>query len=103
MLVRASGTLELLAEGPTSACELRLAGRGGWWILRLAQSEGLGGFVQRFESLAVSGAGPRDDFHVTDPEYGKVSFHADGSVGAEGRLLSPADWTVQGRREDRRV
>jgi hypothetical protein len=101
VLIRASGRLELLEEGPTSGCELRLPGRQGWWILRLGRSAGLTGFVQRFASLSVTGAGPREDFHVIDPEYGKVSFHADGSIAAEGRLLSPEDWTVQGRRQDR--
>jgi hypothetical protein len=100
MLIRASGRLELLTEGPTTACELRLTGRTGWWLLRLGHAETLHRFTRRFDALSIGGAGPREDLYVDDPVYGKVVFQADGSVLAEGRMLTPTDWTVQGQRQD---
>ena len=98
MLLRASGPLELMAEGPTTRCELRLNGRAGWWVLRLGSTDSLSAFVERFAGLMPQGAGPRDSLRVHDPEYGMVIFEPDGRVMAEGRVLAPSDWTVEGVR-----
>jgi hypothetical protein len=100
MLIRASAPLTLLADGPTSGCELRLPGRHGWWLLRLGQAGRLDDFTARFAGLTLTGTGPREVLQVDDPEYGRVVFTLDGRVQAQGRTLSPAHWTVQGQRQD---
>jgi hypothetical protein len=100
MLIRASGPLVMLQDGPTTGCELRLAGRSGWWVLRMGQAASLTGFADRFAGLAPLGKGPRDDLTIEDPDYGPVLFAADGTVRAEGRILTPAQWTVEGQRQD---
>jgi hypothetical protein len=79
---------------------LRLAGRQGWWLLRLG-SQALHGrapaFAARFAHLAPQGeAGV---IAVEDPDYGPVLFHADGRVAAEGREIDPARMTVTGTRD----
>lgn len=101
ILVRASGPLEMLAEGPTTGCELRLAGRQGWWLVRTGAGN-LDAHAARFGRLAAHGT-VRGDVTVDDPEYGLVQFQVDGSVTAEGRTLRPSDWTVQGSRSLRDV
>ncbi len=97
LILRASGPLELLGQGPTTGCELRLAGRQGWWIVRLDQSGDPDGFAARFAGLTVVGA-VRGTVRIEDPEYGSVVFHADASIEAEGRRLDPTEWTVTGHR-----
>lgn len=102
LLIRASGRLEDVAEGPSSGCELRLAGRNGRWLLRAGDaSDGasLEAFVARFEALRLE---EKDGglILVEDPVYGTVAFHADGAVVAEARRLNPSEWTVAGRREE---
>ena len=94
--IRASGSLDMVEDGPTTGCELRLAGRRGWWLLRLGQTTSLDGFVARFSGFTLSGDHPRAILTVEDPEYGPVTFYPDGTVKAEGRQLSPKDWTVAG-------
>jgi hypothetical protein len=96
MLLRCSGSLQMVQDGPTTGCELRLEGRRGWWLLRLGQAAALDGFVARFAGLTLTGDDPRAILTVEDPEYGLVTFHPDGTVEAEGRRLSPKDWTVAG-------
>lgn len=103
VLLRASGVLTLVDEGPTTGCELRLAGRRGWWLIRLGQAGTLDGFVSRFAGLTLTGDDPRAILAVEDPDYGPVTFHPDGTVEAEGRRLSPRDWTVQGTATLRRA
>jgi hypothetical protein len=97
LLLAASGPLTMVGAGPTTACELRLAGRGGWWLVRLGSADRLDGFAARLAGLAAQGS-VRGDVTVEDPEYGLVQFGADASVTAEGRTLRPSDWTVEGTR-----
>lgn len=99
LLLRASGPLGEVTEGPSARCELRLAGRSGWWLLRLGSAALHGAaeaFAARFAALAPDAA--EGDITVTDPDYGEVRFLASGVVEAEGRRLDPADWTVEGSR-----
>jgi hypothetical protein len=99
LLLRTSGPLSEVAEGPSAGCELRLAGRAGWWLLRLGSSSLHGSaeaFAARFAGLTPSGAD--GDITVVDPDYGPVRFLANGAVEAEGRRLDPTDWTVRGTR-----
>ena len=100
MLIRASDTLEMVADGPTAGCELRLAGQQGWWIVRMgAKGQGLDAYVAQFSQLSPDAdANPRAKVTVEDPEYGPVHFHADGRIEAEGRVVNPKDWTVAGHR-----
>ncbi|MEO8243404.1 MAG: hypothetical protein ABI832_13940 [bacterium] len=99
-LLRASAPLDMVTEGPTTGCELRLAGRKGWWLLRMGQAGTVADFTAKFCKLTVQGTGPKADLTIEDPEYGPVFFGADGSVRAEGRALIPADYTVKGQRQD---
>jgi hypothetical protein len=99
LMLRASGRLSEVAEGPSAGCELRLAGRTGWWLLRLG-SEELHGTPESF-ATRFGGLRPLEldgDITVTDPDYGEVRFLATGVVVAEGRRLDPSDWTVAGSR-----
>jgi hypothetical protein len=97
LLIRAGGPLDMLREGPTTGCELRLSGRRGWWLLRAGAATSLAPFVNRFAALnALAGDDPRGIITVNDPDYGPVVFHPDGTVEAEERRLQPKDWTVAG-------
>ncbi|MFN3722111.1 MAG: hypothetical protein ACK4VZ_03630 [Paracoccaceae bacterium] len=100
MLIRASAPLEKVADGPTAGCELRLAGRQGWWIVRLGDAaQGLDAYVAKFSQLALdTDANSRASVTVEDPEYGTVQFRADGRIEAEGRTVNPREWTVAGHR-----
>ncbi|MFN4130222.1 MAG: hypothetical protein ACK4GC_10475, partial [Paracoccaceae bacterium] len=104
LLIHASGPLEMVADGPTAGCELRLTGRHGWWIVRLGElGDGLDTYVAQFSQLCPdAAANPRATVTVDDPEYGPVQFHADGRIAAEGRIVNPKDWTVAGHRTLRR-
>lgn len=97
VLIRASGALRMVQDGPTTGCELRLSGRRGWWLLRTGAASGLDAFVTRFGDIALAGEGPRAVLAVEDPEYGRVVFNPDGTVLAEGRRLDPKAWTVEGQ------
>ncbi|MEZ2130828.1 MULTISPECIES: hypothetical protein [unclassified Sinorhizobium] len=97
-LLIGSATFEKVGEGPTTDIELRMAGRKGRWLVRLSDAarEGdLEGMRRRLGALAAR----RDDegaFIVLDPDYGRIVFEEDGTVRAEGRILRPSDWSVQG-------
>jgi hypothetical protein len=100
----ASGPLIMVQDGPTTGCEVRLDGRHGWWVIRLGSVETLAPFADRFAALAPDpGADPRGSFAVNDPDYGRVVFHPDGTVEAEGRRLAPKDWSVAGQLALRRT
>jgi hypothetical protein len=99
LMLRASAPLVMVSQGPTAGHELRLAGRDGWWLVRLG-SMALhdDGFADRFAGLAPL----RDTdgtIRVDDPDYGPVIFRPDGTVMAEGRTLAPAGMTVSGTRD----
>ncbi len=99
MIICASGKLEQVTEGPTTGCELRLAGRQGRWILRMGETADLPSFVAKFASLTPDAeSDPRGTLTISDPDYGEVVFHPDGRIAAEGRMLAPQDWTVTGHR-----
>lgn len=103
ILIRTSGPPEMVQDGPTTGCELRLAGRRGWWIMRLGRAGALDSFVARHAGLTLTGDDPRAILVVEDPDYGPVTFHPDGTVEAEGRRLAPRDWTVTGHAALRRA
>ncbi|EJZ21496.1 hypothetical protein, partial [Rhizobium sp. Pop5] len=93
-----SGELTPVKNGPTAGMELQLAGRKSRWIVRLSDLKregGLDGMQSRFGRLSAR----RDSegaLLVVDPDYGQVVFEEDGTVRAEGRILRPSDWSVQG-------
>ena len=49
----------------------------------------------RFAALAVDETAD-GSLVVQDPDYGAVIFRKDGSTEAEGRVVSPKDFTVAG-------
>ena len=99
LLLRASGPLVMVDHGPTAGHELRLAGRQGWWLVRIGRAELHGddaGFAARFGGLT-----PVEDggtIRIDDPDYGPVLFGPDGVVQAEGRVIDPETMTVPGSR-----
>lgn len=99
VLLGASGPLTLMDSGHSAGCELRLPGRSGAWVVRMGQGDDLAGFSALHAGLAP----PRDasgDIQIHDAVYGAVVFHANGQVTAEGRRLTPENWTLQGTRRE---
>ncbi len=101
LVLHASGPLMPVTQGPTTGCELRLAGRTSWWVVRFGEGGSLEEFARRFAAISPKAAGPRDEIRIDDPQYGLVVFHADGRIEAEGRVLDPRKWTVAGERSER--
>lgn len=101
LMLRGSGMLDLVTLGPTAGHELRLAGREGWWLVRLG-STALHGDAAAF-AARFAGLGLREDKNgvivVEDPDYGPVTMRPDGRIEAEGRHLSPQTTSVEGTRE----
>lgn len=94
----ASGELERVTDGPSAGNELRLAGRQGRWIVRVNENDDdLAGLMEADAALSLNEEAD-GRILVMDGEYGLVTFHADGRVEAEGRVLDPGDWTVTGER-----
>ena len=90
--------LEAVESGPTAGNEIRQTGRRTAWLIRLGEAGG-GQTLQSFsDGLASLGFTKNADGSIVieDPEYGDVVFGDDGTVRAEGRLLTPASWTVMG-------
>ena len=100
VVIHASGSLQMVEDGPTAGCELRLQGRSGWWIVRMGQAaHGLQAYVAQHGKLSPdANANARATVTVEDDEYGPVIFYADGQIEAEGRKINPKDWTVAGHR-----
>lgn len=97
--ISTSGPLELVASGPTAGNELRVSGHKATWIVRLgdrASSGSLDGFARRFAGLSAR-PGADGALVVDDPEYGEVTFAADGSAIAGERTIDPADWSIEGQ------
>jgi hypothetical protein len=98
LLLKADKDFEPVESGPTADNELRVPGRKGTWIVRLGQTSEHGSsdaFAATFAGLEVR-RGEGGVLKVDDPEYGEVTFHADGRIEAEGRIVDPALWTVAG-------
>lgn len=100
LMLRGSSPFQIVESGPSAGNELRLSGRENWWLLRLGSAFAHGDeatFAARFAVL-----GPEDGetaIEVADPDYGRVVFHDDGTVTAEGRRIDPDEFTVSGQRE----
>ncbi|WP_425287432.1 hypothetical protein [Paramesorhizobium deserti] len=98
LLLKGSAPFELVGEGPTTGNEIRLPGRKATWIIRLGDAKRDGSedtLANSFADLSLS-PGENDGFVMNDPEYGPVVFHADGRITAEGKVLDPAEWSVEG-------
>ena len=92
--LRASGPLTEVATGPSAGCELRLAGRDGWWIVRLGTGDAHAGHCAGISPDIA----PDGEITLDDPEYGTIRFNPDGSIDAEGRRIDPQAFTVRGER-----
>ncbi|MEZ5668953.1 MAG: hypothetical protein R3F55_16225 [Alphaproteobacteria bacterium] len=98
-LLQAGRPLRRIDRGPTAGIEARQEGRRGDWLVRLSDlaTEGsLEAFDRRMAGLDLRDGGD-GAIRVDDPVYGPVVMAADGTVGAEGRTLDPATWTLAGR------
>ncbi|MGF6175821.1 hypothetical protein [Ensifer sp. 4252] len=95
VMLLGDGELTPVADGPSANAELRQYGRRTRWIVRVCEVSDLAEINSRFGGLAVR----EEDgglLVVEDPDYGTVRFKADGTVEAEGRLISPEQFTVAG-------
>ncbi|WP_279480139.1 hypothetical protein [Aureimonas sp. SK2] len=95
---RVRALFELVVTGPTAGNEVRLAGTRALWCVRLPdKGEGVDALKVRFGGLAVAeGEGGRPV--VEDPDCGMVTLRADGGAEAEGRMIDPKSFTIEGRR-----
>ncbi|NRB54827.1 MAG: hypothetical protein HRU39_02435 [Salinicola sp.] len=91
-----SETPELMTRGASAHHELRVPGRQSWWIVRLGRGSSAEAFLARYQLTPVR---EQQAWVVEDPEYGRVLFHDDGRVEAEGRLIDPDAFTLAGQRE----
>ncbi len=96
--VSADSPLTEVTSGPTAGCELRAEGRRTMWIVRLGERSGFATLDTFDAALAGLSARERNDgvLVVEDPQYGSVRFLPDARVAAEGRILDPSSWTVEG-------
>ncbi|WBU58839.1 hypothetical protein [Paracoccus albus] len=100
IMLAASGKLIRVADGPSAGNELRLNGRNGHWIIRVTEeADNITKVIEDAGKLALIGDA-KGRIVVTDAEYGEVVFHADGKVEAEGRVLDPANWSLEGLRQE---
>ncbi|MCQ0970065.1 hypothetical protein MLD63_06445 [Paracoccus sp. TK19116] len=98
LLISAATPLTRVMSGPSAGCELRQSGRDGSWIIRLADGiDSAQAMRDRFGGLKLTTA-EDGTILVSDPDYGPVAFHVDGTVTAQGRKLDPDDWTLAGER-----
>jgi hypothetical protein len=98
VLLKGNSPFTSVEDGPTAGNELRLPGRKGGWIIRLGETSQGGSFedfTAAFSDLALAGEAG-DTLMIDDPEYGPVSFHADGRIFAEERVLDPDQWSIKG-------
>ncbi|HEU0221926.1 MAG TPA: hypothetical protein VFR34_06905 [Paracoccaceae bacterium] len=95
VLIRGSAPFEAVTEGPSAGAEIRQYGRGTRWIVRVCEAGSLAAAEARFSALAVQELAD-GTLAVDDPDYGPVRFRTDGVTEAEGRVISPADFTVRG-------
>ncbi|MCJ8518738.1 hypothetical protein ABID21_001624 [Pseudorhizobium tarimense] len=95
VFLKGSNALTAVTEGPSAGNELRQYGMTSRWIVRVCEAGDLTLVETRFSELAVV-EDADGTLVVSDPEYGDVRFHADGSVDGEGRRLQRSDYTVAG-------
>lgn len=95
-LLRASAPLDLQRTGGSADHELRLPGRDGLWLVRLGRGRDLAAFGALHPLDATIDA--EGVISVEDAEYGLVKFEPSGKVRAEGRVLDPMSWTLEGER-----
>ncbi|WP_436100260.1 hypothetical protein [Pararhizobium sp. LjRoot238] len=95
MMLRGSTDFVMVKDGPSANAELRQYGRKTRWIVRVCEALDVAAMEARFGALAVE---EKEDgsLVIEDPEYGTVTFRPDGSADAEGRTVSPKDFTVAG-------
>ena len=96
VLLKGSSPFADVEIGPTAGNELRIDGHRTAWIVRLDDQGSEEDFAARFGALAIS-EDADGVLTIQDPEYGTVLCHADGRTEAEGRVLNPADWSVEGK------
>jgi len=98
VLIKGSSALEWVRLGPTADHELRLAGHTGRWIVRLGSVNAHGdldAFARRFAAMELAEEAD-GTIVLDDPDYGRVRCKADGTTEAEGRVIDPATFTVEG-------
>lgn len=95
VLLHASQPLLQVTEGPSANVELRQYGMKTRWIVRVCTSNDLASVEERFGRLDAREESD-GTIIIDDPEYGTVRFRADGSIEAEGRVLTRADYSVKG-------
>ncbi len=98
VLLKGNGDFSQTRSGPSANAELRLDGRQGRWIVRVADAAdaaSLDAMAARYGALEFTEQAD-GTIRVDDPAYGPVLFRQDGSVEAEGRRLDPKSWTVKG-------
>lgn len=98
LLLKGLAPLDLQKTGGAAGAELRQPGRAGAWVMRVGRATGAEAFAAR-HSLNLR-AGADGCYYVSDADYGEVVFHPDGKVEAEGRLLDPKGWTLEGERKE---
>ncbi|WP_447928839.1 hypothetical protein [Vreelandella sp. EE27] len=91
-----SAVPELLNAGASAGHELRVPGRSAWWVIRLGQCRSGEGNLDHYQLDMMR---EHHKWVVDDPDYGRVLFHDDGRVEAEGRLIDPSGFTLAGHRE----
>jgi hypothetical protein len=96
LLLRGGASFERVAAGPSAGAELRQYGRRTRWLVRVCEADSLDAVVSRFAALAVRETAD-GTFVVEDPVYRTVRFRSDGVAEAEGRVVSPASFTVRGK------
>ncbi|MDQ7729546.1 hypothetical protein [Halomonas sp. SpR8] len=91
-----SGAPRLMQRGASAHHEIRVPGQRSWWVVRLGRGSSAEDFLARHQIDPVR---EQQAWVVEDPDYGRVLFHDDGRVEAEGRLINPSAFTLTGYRE----
>lgn len=98
VLLKGSSPLHWVRLGPTANHELRMVGHTGRWIVRLGSAGKHGhfdAFSRRFAAIEMMDEAD-GTIILDDPDYGRVRCRPDGSTQAEGRVIDPATFTVEG-------
>ncbi len=95
VLLKGASPLIPVRTGASANCELQQQGAATTWIVRVCDAARLDDVKSKFLRLEIVRGGD-GTFTVDDPEYGAVVFHADGVVEAEGKTITPEEYTVEG-------